>query len=58
MKCGNIKNQIIEDIRIYEGISSMFENNNVQLYTSYGVIDDEMTFEAAGVNNADKIMII
>lgn len=59
MKSGEIKKQIIEDIRIFEGITALFVNeNDIHLYSDEGCIDDDVTPEYAGVKNGDKIMII
>lgn len=59
MQAGDIKKQIIEDIRIFEGIADLFENEEkIHLYCENGCIDDSATPEYAGVRNGDKIMII
>lgn len=59
MQAGDIKKQIIEDIRIFEGIANLFENEEkIHLYCENGCIADSATPEYAGVRNGDKIMII
>ncbi len=59
MKAGYIKKQIIEDIRVYEGISTLFEDEkNINLYCERCMIDDNATLEEAGIKNGDRIMVI
>lgn len=59
MTAGSIKKQIIEDIRIFEGLSDLFENEeNVRIYCDKCCIADSATPESVGVRNGDKIMII
>lgn len=59
MKAGEIKKQIIEDIRIFEGIPSLFcDENAVSLYYEEGCISDDITPEYAGVKNGDRLMLI
>lgn len=59
MQAGDIKRQIIEDIRIFEGIADLFGNeDDTHLYCENGCISDSDTPENAGVRNGDKIMII
>ncbi len=59
MTAGDIKKQIIEDIRIFEGLPNLFENEeSVHIYSSKCCISDSVTPERAGVKNGDKIMII
>ncbi len=59
MQAEDIKKQIIEDIRNYEGISDLFEDEkSIQLYCENGCIADSCTLEYMGVQNGDKIMII
>lgn len=59
MKAGDIKKQVIEDIRIFEGITALFENeNDIHLYSEEGCISDDLTPEYAGVRNGDRIMLI
>lgn len=59
MQAGDIKRQIIEDIRIFEGIADLFGNEyDTHLYCENGCISDSDTPENAGVRNGDKIMII
>lgn len=59
MQAGEIKKQMIEDIRIFEGMTDLFgSGENVQLYCENGCIDDSVTPEYAGVRNGDRIMII
>lgn len=59
MRAGNIKKQIIQDIRTFEGIAELFENEDkISLFCENGCIDDSDTLESAGVKNGDKIMII
>lgn len=59
LKVGDIKRRIIEDIRIYEQLPMLFlHKNDVSLYCKEGCLDDEMTFEYAGIKNGDQIMII
>lgn len=59
MRSGDIKKQIIEDIRSFEGITDLFEDEErIRLYCENGCIDDSITPEYAGVQNGDKIMII
>ncbi|MCM1577909.1 MAG: ubiquitin family protein [Ruminococcus sp.] len=59
MKAGDIKKQMVEDIRIYEGISSLFEEaDSVNLYCERCMLDDEATPEEAGVKNGDRLMIV
>lgn len=59
MKAGDIKLQMIEDIRLFEGISTLFGNeNDIHIYTQWGCIADGTTPEYAGVRNGDKLMII
>ena len=59
MKAGEIKKQIIEDIRIFEGMTALFENEkDIHLYFEEGCIGDDLTFEYAGIKNGDRIMVI
>lgn len=59
MQAGGIKKQIIEDIRIFEGIPDLFEDEEkIHLYCENGCIADSDTPEYAGVRNGDRIMII
>lgn len=60
MKAGTVKQRIIEDIRIYEGIDDLLPNvNKIGLYCEdMSVIGNNVNFETAGVKNGDKIMLI
>ena len=59
MKAGDIKKQIIEDIRSFEGLPGLFaDEDSVKLYCQEGCISDTVTPEYAGVRNGDKLMIV
>lgn len=59
MNVGEIKKQVIEDIRIFEGMMSLFENeNDVHFYCDEGYINDNLTPEYMGIKNGDRLMLI
>ena len=58
MQIGDIKNQIIEDIRIFEGLPELFDSGEILIYGENGYIEDTATLEQAGVKNGDRIMIV
>ncbi len=59
MRAEDIKKQVIEDIRLYEGISELFEDEkNIHLYCENGCIAESVTLEYMGVQNGDRIMLI
>ncbi len=55
-----VKKRIIADIRIYEGVEDLFSNeDDIRLYReNMSVIGTDVSMEAAGVRNGDKIMLI
>ena len=59
MQAGDIKMQIIDDIRSFEGLPDLFRNEAaVHIFSENGCVADSVTLESAGVKNGDKIMII
>lgn len=59
MRAGDIKKQVIEDIRLFEGLNDLFrDETSIHLYCENGCIADSETPECMGVRNGDKIMII
>lgn len=59
MSVGDIKRQMIEDIRSFEGLPELFSRETeIHLYSENGCISDDSLPENAGVKNGDKLMII
>lgn len=59
MLAGDIKRQMIEDIRSFEGLPELFgTEESIHLYCENGCISDRSTPENAGVKNGDRLMII
>jgi len=59
MEACEIRKQMIEDIRIFEGVPELFaDESSVRLFCADGCIPDTATPEEAGVRNGDRIMLI
>lgn len=59
MSAGEIKRQIMEDIRSFEGLPELFgSGESIYLYSENGCISDSITLENAGVGNGDRLAII
>lgn len=60
MKVSDIKKRIINDIRLYEGLSDLFsDEENVGIYCEDKCrLGDDITLSNAGVKSGDRLMII
>ncbi len=57
MKISDIKRVLVDDIRAFEDIASLF-GDGVELFSETGVLEDEYSLLESNIRNGDRIMIV